>query len=139
MSLGVAIGPSLLFLAFKKLIGWDKRTRTSMANQFVTEEEEEGGEVDRRRRSRIRYNPSQFRNTISDRGINRAEMASKFGGWDELDGLGTIPEQQRNEPKNKPVRKRKRVRRERSGEPLLLRLLVSMFPFLSSLTNMLKK
>lgn len=111
-----------------------------MANQFGIEEEEE--EVERRRRSRVRYNPSQVRDNVNGREINRggsARMASKFGGWDELDGIGDIPEQPKSEPKRKPMRKRKKIRREESAEPLLLRLLVSLFPFLSSLTNMLKK
>ncbi|CAA7049435.1 unnamed protein product [Microthlaspi erraticum] len=136
ISLGVAIGPSLLFFAFQKLIGWDKRRRrTSMANQFGIEEEEDEMEITRS--SRVRYNPSQARNNVNGRGIN-TEMASKFGGWDELDRLGNISGQPRSEPKNKPVRKRKKIRREEAAEPLLLRLLVSLFPFLSSYTNMLK-
>ncbi|ESQ51918.1 hypothetical protein EUTSA_v10017015mg [Eutrema salsugineum] len=137
ISLAVAIVPSLLFLAFQKLIGWDKRRRTSMANQFVIEEEEEEME----RRSRVRYNPSsQARSNVNGRGINRgsAEMASRFGGWDELDRLGTISEQPRNETSKKPMKTRKTIRREKAAEPLLLRLLVSLFPFLSSYTNMLK-
>ncbi|AEC08805.1 transmembrane protein [Arabidopsis thaliana] len=138
VSLAVAIGPSLLFYAFQKLIGWDKRRGTSIANQFGIEEEEE--EVERSS-SRIRYNPSTVRNNVNGRGVNRssAGMASKFGGWDELDGLGTtIPERPTSEPKKKPLPKRKRVRREKAAEPLLLRLLVSLFPFLSTYTNMLK-
>ncbi|KAF3553743.1 hypothetical protein F2Q69_00017195, partial [Brassica cretica] len=128
ISLGVAIGPSLLFLAFQKLIGWDKRRRrTSTANQFGIEMEDE-------RRSRVRYSPSQVRNSGS------AGMASNFGGWDELEGPGTVPEEPRTEPKRKPMKKRKKIRREEAAEaqPLLLRLLVSLFPFLSSYTNMLK-
>ncbi|KAG7568987.1 hypothetical protein ISN45_Aa04g017530 [Arabidopsis thaliana x Arabidopsis arenosa] len=137
VSLSVAIVPSLLFYAFQKLIGWDKRRKTSIANQFGIEEEEE---VEERRSSRIRYNPSTVRSNVNGRGVNRssARMASKFGGWDELDGLGTIPEQPTSEPKKKPLTKRKRVRREKAAEPLLLRLLVSLFPFLSTYTNMLK-
>lgn len=110
-----------------------------MANQFGIEEEEEELEVERIR-SRVRYNPSSVRDNVNGRGINRGspEMASKFGGWDELDGLGTISEQPRSEPKKKPMRKRKKIRREEAAEPLLLRLLVSLFPFLSSYTNLLK-
>ncbi|XP_009141298.1 uncharacterized protein LOC103865254 [Brassica rapa] len=127
ISLGVAIGPSLLFLAFQKVIGWDKRRRTSTANQF-------GVEMGDERRSRVRYNPSQVRNSGS------AGMASNFGGWDELEGPGTVSEQPRTEPRRKPMKKRKKIRREEAAEaqPLLLRLLVSLFPFLSSYTNMLK-
>ncbi|CAN8247766.1 unnamed protein product [Cochlearia groenlandica] len=139
ISLGVAIGPSLLFLAFKKLIGWDKSRKLSMANQFGIEEEEEE-EVDRRRSSSP-YSPSRVRNSVNGREVNldSPRMASKFGGWDELDGFRTISEQPRTEQKKKPVRKRKKIRREEeSAEPLLLRLLVSLFPFLSSYTNMLK-
>ncbi|KAL0897124.1 hypothetical protein Bca101_081085 [Brassica carinata] len=110
ISLGVAIGPSLLFLAFQKLVGWDKkRRRTSIANQFGIEMEDE-------RRSRVRYSPSQVRNSGS------ARMASNFGGWDELE---EPPEQPRTEPKRKPVKKKKKIRREEAAEtPLLLRLLV---------------
>ncbi|KAL1206146.1 hypothetical protein V5N11_020371 [Cardamine amara subsp. amara] len=134
VSLAIAIGPSLLFYAFQKLIGWDKRRKPSIANQFGIDEEEE--ELVRRA-GRIRYNPSSVRNNVNGRGVNRgsAEMASKFGGWDDLDELGTISEQPKNKPKRKPLRKRKRVT---AAEPLLLRLLVSLFPFLSSYTNMLK-
>ena len=129
ISLGVAIGPSLLFLAFQKLVGWDKRRRTSTANQFGIEIEED------ERRSRIRYSPSQVRNSGS------AGMASNFGGWDELEVPGTVvSEQPRTEPRRKPMmKKRKKIRREEAAaQPLLLRLLVSLFPFLSSYTNMLK-
>lgn len=126
ISLGVAIGPSLLFLAFQKLVGWDKRRRASTANQFGVEMEED------ERRSRVRYTPSQVRNS---------GMASNFGGWDELEGgPGTVPKQRRAEPGRKPVKKRKKIRREEAeaAQPLLFRLLVSLFPFLSSYTNMLK-
>ncbi|KAF2602024.1 hypothetical protein F2Q70_00028301 [Brassica cretica] len=85
------------------------------------------------RRSRVRYSPSQVRNSGS------AGMASNFGGWDELEGPGTVSEQPRTEPKRKPMKKRKKIRRgEAEAQPLLLRLLVSLFPFLSSYTNMLK-
>ncbi|XP_023640680.1 uncharacterized protein LOC17889006 [Capsella rubella] len=135
VSLAVASGPSLLFYAFQKLIGWDKRRKTSMANQFGIEEEEV-----ERRRSRVRYNPSMVRNNVNDREVNRssAEMASNFGGWDELDGRWTISEQPTSEPKRTPLKKRQRIRREKAAEPLLLRLLVSLFPFLSTYTNMLK-
>ncbi|XP_010413897.1 PREDICTED: uncharacterized protein LOC104700125 [Camelina sativa] len=135
VSLAVAIGPSLLFYAFQKLIGWDKRRRTSMANQFGTEEEDE--EIVEKRRSRVQYNPSMVRNNVNGREVNRssAEMASNFGGWDELDGRSTVPEQSTT---SKPKRKRVRRRRENAAQPLLLRLLVSLFPFLSTYTNMLK-
>ncbi|XP_010509913.1 PREDICTED: uncharacterized protein LOC104786251 [Camelina sativa] len=136
VSLAVAIGPSLLFYAFQKLIGWDKRKRTSMANQFGIEDEDEGI-VERRRRSRVQYNPSMVRNNVNNgREVNRssAEMASNFGGWDELDGRSTVPEQ----PISKPKRKRVRRREKAAAQPLLLRLLVSLFPFLSTYTNMLK-
>ncbi|KAG5401903.1 hypothetical protein IGI04_016510 [Brassica rapa subsp. trilocularis] len=128
ISLGVAIGPSLLFLAFQKVIGWDKRRRTSTASQFGIDMEGE------ERRSRVRYSPSQVRNSGS------AGMASNFGGWDELEGPGTVSQQPRTEPRRKPMKKRKKIRREEAAEaqPLLLRLLVSLFPFLSSYTNMLK-
>lgn len=138
MSLAIAIGPSLLFYAFQKLIGWDKRRRTSIANQLGIEEEEE--EEMERGRSRIRYNPSQVKNNVNGRGVSRgsAGMASKFGGWDELEGFGTIPERPPSEPKRKPLKKKKRIRREEAAQPLLLRLLVSLFPFLSTYTNMLK-
>ncbi|CAN6834415.1 unnamed protein product [Brassica oleracea] len=115
ISLGVAIGPSLLFLAFQKLIGWDKRRRrTSTANQF-------GIEMEDVRRSRVRYSPSQVRN------IGSAGMASNFGGWDELEGPGTLPEEPRTEAKRKPMKKRKKIRREEAAEaqPLLLRLLLN--------------
>ncbi|CAN7137528.1 unnamed protein product [Brassica rapa subsp. narinosa] len=113
ISLGVAIGPSLLFLAFQKLVGWDKRRRTSTASQFGVEMEDE-------RRSRVRYSPSQVRNSGS------AGMASNFGGWDELEGPGTVSEQPRTEPRRKPMKKRKKIRREEAAEaqPLLLRLLL---------------
>ncbi|XP_010469500.1 PREDICTED: uncharacterized protein LOC104749548 [Camelina sativa] len=136
VSLAVAIGPSLLFYAFQKLIGWDKRRRTSMANQFGIEDEEEIVD-ERRRRSRVQYNPSSMvRNNVNNgRKVKRssAEMASNFGGWDELDGRSTVPEQPTSKPKRKRVR-----RREKAAQPLLLRLLVSLFPFLSTYTNMLK-
>ncbi|CAF2288982.1 unnamed protein product [Brassica napus] len=114
ISLGVAIGPSLLFLAFQKVTGWDKRRRTSTANQF-------GVEMGDERRSRVRYTPSQVRNSGS------AGMASNFGGWDELEGLGTVSEQPRTEPRRKPMKKRKKIRREEAAEaqPLLLRLLLN--------------
>ncbi|KAG8369757.1 hypothetical protein BUALT_Bualt14G0046900 [Buddleja alternifolia] len=65
----------------------------------------------------------QSRNDVSISNSDRS--ASMFGGWDELDG-----EVEPNAQKSSGFEKGKlRRRRSRSEAPLLLRLLISIFPF----------
>ncbi|XP_010556936.1 PREDICTED: uncharacterized protein LOC104826102 [Tarenaya hassleriana] len=145
-ALGVAAGPSLLFLAFQKLTARDKRRTKSRTSNLGLMEEEEEEEEEKRKNTRVGYYSSRFGSNGTPSEMGRTgnsssagvTSSSRFGGWDDLDSNGSIPKPShgKNEPMRKPVgnRKRtgyKRVRRE-EPEPLLLRLLVSMFPFLSS-------
>ncbi|RXH71313.1 hypothetical protein DVH24_018668 [Malus domestica] len=59
--------------------------------------------------------------------------ASSLGGWDDLERM----ESARRQSQRKPMGKGKLSRRERNSDtPLLLRLLIAVFPFLGTWTKM---
>lgn len=81
-----------------------------------------------------------------DDSANQVEKnAPVFGGWDELDGLSDFnigssssSDQRIGKSENSPSEKgRLSMKTEKSDTPLLLRLLIAVFPFLASWTKML--
>ncbi|CAH2055124.1 unnamed protein product, partial [Thlaspi arvense] len=136
MALAVPLVQSVLSLAFSKVLSRpnirpmersrrDSFSRTRKARQ----EENMGGGVDKGG-----YKSWMVGDTDSD------STGSSYGGWDDLDKRREF----RNEnPSNEDVRPRQQFKRQSSRrwrvkeKPLLLRMLIAAFPFLSSWTKLL--
>ncbi|XP_038907133.1 uncharacterized protein LOC120092944 [Benincasa hispida] len=155
MALALPLGQSIISLALEKLWGTPerkpkRRTRSktrkrpfySTGTSRVQEEEEEArgnGEGN----GKMGYGYQSWE-VGSNGGEVRKEgrNGTSFGGWEDLDGVGS-------ERKAKPgVRGKKQSstsmekgklswREKKSDTPLLLRLLIAVFPFLGSWTRML--
>ncbi|KAL0551287.1 hypothetical protein IC582_010373 [Cucumis melo] len=159
MALALPLGQSIIALALEKLWGIPerkpkRRTRSktrkrpfySTRTSRVQEEEDDEEEVARGNgegNGKMGYGYQSW-----EVGSNGGEVRSggrngnSFGGWEDLDGVGT-------ERKPKPgVRAKKQSsttmekgklswREKKSDTPLLLRLLIAVFPFLGSWTKML--
>ncbi|GAV57226.1 hypothetical protein CFOL_v3_00764 [Cephalotus follicularis] len=147
MALALPIGQSLLSLAFDKLWGRTSRpqrktktreTPSARTGSNVKMEEEEQGERQESREGKTRGYQSWV---VGDDGsVNKGGQGiPSFGGWEELDRTRSI-RRSCQKPKGSPsrqVEKSKLSRRWRSDTPLLLRLLIAVFPFLESWTKML--
>lgn len=149
MALALPLGQSALFLAFKKLWGMTQnspkhRVRTkkkpfarSPGNVVMEDEEEEKIRGSRKRKMGYQSWVAGNGNSV-DKDV---EAAPKFGGWDELDGREGSMQRRSTRTAGSSQRipvKGKLSRGGRNGDtPLLLRLLVAVFPFLGSWTKML--
>ncbi|XP_059652597.1 uncharacterized protein LOC132299792 [Cornus florida] len=154
MALALPLGQSMLSLAFEKLWGGKqtnpkRKTRTKKkpsartASNFELEEEEEE-EGPGSRKGKRGYQSWVAENDISvDKG---SQEEPSFGGWDVLDRQKEFDMRSRKRPartagksqRRTPMEKGKLSRRlGRSDTPLLLRLLIAVFPFLGSWTKML--
>ena len=152
MALAVPLGQSALSLAFKKLWGMtENRPKRRVRNKkkpfartpgnVVMDVEEEKSRGSRERKM-------GYQSWVAGNGVSvdkDVQDASKFGGWDKLDGreeIGAGSMRRRTtrtagSSQRKPV-KGKLSRGGRKGDtPLLLRLLIGVFPFLGSWTKML--
>lgn len=156
MAFSLPLGLSLLTFAFKKLMAWlegtpepkPSRKNKSPFAQAEASSMEEGDDLEDekeiqpgRRSQRSRYRSAAASNNGP---IFKGSSSSKFGGWDEL----VIEEEEMNgaprsdqklhedkipiqeEPASMPAREREL--------PLLLKLLVALFPFLGSWTSLLR-
>lgn len=139
MSLALLIGQSAFTFALKKL--WDekqnkpkrktkskKRARINTASNVEYEEEE----IKWTQKGKTGYRSWVGRDDTSVDKDN--QNPSTFGGWDDLDTTKEFDTKYRG----RRAEKGRFSRRERKSEmPLLLRLLIAVFPFLSSWTKML--
>ncbi|XP_052208143.1 uncharacterized protein LOC127811962 [Diospyros lotus] len=154
MALALPIGQSIAALAVRKLLGGTQdnakrkpktqaRSRfsaTSASNLELEEEDEEESQGTEKRL--MGYQSWVARDDVS---VDKdGQNASTFGGWDKLDGLNEFDKTtfRRSVPASRSGRMRmekgKFSKRDRKGDaPLLLRLLVAVFPFLGSWTKML--
>ncbi|KAJ8441670.1 hypothetical protein Cgig2_019057 [Carnegiea gigantea] len=156
MAFSLPLGLSLLTFAFKKLMAWlegtpepkqSRKTKSPFAQAKASSMEEgddleDEEEIQPSRRSWT----SRYRSAAASNNgpMFKGSSSSKFGGWDEL----VIEEEEMNgaprpdqkmdeekipmqeEPASMPVREREL--------PLLLQLLVALFPFLGSWTSLLR-
>ncbi|XP_057459478.1 uncharacterized protein LOC130750079 [Actinidia eriantha] len=151
MALALPIGQSALTLAFTKLWGTKqdnpkcktktkKAARINFSSNVELEEEEE--ESQGTRKGKVGYRSWVSPDDVS---VNKdSQNPSNFGGWDDLDRTkvfdkGTSRSSARTGRSGRTrTEKGKFSKRERrSDTPLLLRLLIAVFPFLSSWTKML--
>lgn len=141
MALALPLGQSALSLAFEKLWGRTERRpkrksrmrrrppATSEGSVKMDEEEtyDEDQETDNKK---MGYQSWVVENDVSVG--NSDEAASSLGGWDDLERM----QSERRQSRRKSRRKGKLSRRERNSDtPLLLRLLIAVFPFLGSWTK----
>ncbi|KAL5851669.1 hypothetical protein ACOSQ3_006787 [Xanthoceras sorbifolium] len=144
MALALSLGLSALSLAFSKLQEKTQRRpksktrmrrKTSYSNatsvEMNEEEQEESQETGNKKMSEFWVG--------SDNGSVRkgSEDAPSVGGWDDLDGAGSMRRKSRVTGGSQRRRKEKLSGSGRNSEmPLLLRLLVSVFPFITSFAEM---
>jgi len=147
MALVLPLGQSALSLAFEKLWGRTqsrpkrksrmRRKPSASTVSSVETEAEEQDESQETRKGKVGYQSWVAGNDgpVS----NGGQDAPNFGGWDDLDRSGFAQKAYRmTGGSRQTTEKGKLSRRERkNGTPLLLRLLIAVFPFLGSWTKML--
>ncbi|OIW07670.1 hypothetical protein TanjilG_07712 [Lupinus angustifolius] len=144
MALALPLVQSALALAFEKLWGQTKgkpkrkyrmrRKSRSMNGNGVVEEPDENQNT---RKGKTGYQSWVVENNGSvDQG---SQEAPSFGGWDDLERPATRSSRVMNGLSQRmPTEGGRFSRRERkSDKPLLLRLLIAIFPFLGTWTKML--
>ncbi|XP_019181120.1 PREDICTED: uncharacterized protein LOC109176136 isoform X2 [Ipomoea nil] len=133
MALALPVGQSVLTFSFQKLWGLAQnkprrknqkrpRNRTPINNNVRRK-----GQRPSTRNGKTGYRPGTTR--VYDSPSRNDQDAPTFGGWDELD--------QRRDFNMEPPQPSVGPSRRENGAPLLLRLLIAVFPFLSSWTKML--
>lgn len=148
MTLAIPLGQSALALAFEKLWGRSeskprrkyrmrRKPRTANGNR-VEEEPEENPKTNKGKKTGYQSWVVENNGSVgTDRG-NRE--APGFGGWDELERSRPATRSSRamGGSQRMPTEAGRLSRRERKSDtPLLLRLLIAVFPFLGSWTKML--
>ncbi|KAJ7979754.1 Transmembrane protein [Quillaja saponaria] len=152
MALALPLGQSAISLALEKLWGGadvkpkrksrKRRKPSARTVSGVTMEEEEDDETEKTRKGKTGYQ-SWAVGDVSTAGRSNQDAAN-FGGWGELDTLRSAERAERSSRRRDgqqrmPMGKGNKLnrRQRRGGTPLLLRLLIAIFPFLDSWTKML--
>lgn len=149
MALAIPFGQSALTLAFEKLWGRSerkpkrkyrmRRKRSSVHNVRV----EEDGEQEPEETQKTNKGKSGMQSWVVENNgsVNRSSGETpRFGGWDDLErSRPTTRSSQATKGSEKMAMENGKLsRRERkSNTPLLLRLLIAVFPFLGTWTKML--
>ncbi|CAI8582918.1 unnamed protein product [Vicia faba] len=146
MALAIPLGQSALALAFEKLWGRTeskpkrryrmKRKRRNVNDTRVEEEPEEENQKTSTRKGGMQSWVVENDGSVDSGSRN----APSFGGWDDLER--PRPSRRRSQAKKGSQRMTmeggRLSRRERKSDtPLLVRLLIAIFPFLGSWTKML--
>jgi hypothetical protein len=144
MALAFPLGQSALALAFEKLWGRTeskpkrkyrtKRKRRNVNDSRIEEEPEENLNTNTRKAGMQSW---VVENDGSDASGSR--NAPSFGGWDDLERPRRATRSQaRKGSQRGPMEGGRLSRRERKNDtPLLVRLLIAIFPFLGTWTKML--
>lgn len=149
MALAIPLGQSALTLAFEKLWGPSKskpkrkyrmRRKRSRVNNARVEEDEEQEPEENQKANKGKSGMQSW--VVENNGsVNRSSRETpSFGGWDDLEKSRptTRSSQARKGSQRMPMEDGKLSRRERKNNtPLLLRLLIAVFPFLGTWTKML--
>lgn len=143
MALALPLGQSALSLAFEKLWGRTqsrpkRKSRKRRKPSATTEanakmgEKEKYDEDQETSKEKMGYQSWVAGNDVSV--DNGGQDATSLGGWDDLERMKSDRRQSQRKPRGN---KGKLSRRERNSDtPLLLRLLIAVFPFLGSWTKM---
>ncbi|WRX20711.1 hypothetical protein QQP08_013198 [Theobroma cacao] len=149
MALALPLGQSAITLAFQKLFGRSqskqkrktrvrKRTKNTSPRTVKNVKMEE--EVQEGQQSRKGMKGYQSWVVSDDGSVNEGgQDAPSFGGWDELDGMGSTRMSSTKASSSKKTTNEKgklSMKRTNSDAPLLLRLLFAVFPFLGSWTKL---
>lgn len=141
MALAVTIGQSAIAFAFEKISGKShskqkRKARARKTKKYTSwrtvrniKKEEQVHEGLKKKKGMKGYQSW----VVDDQGT------TSFGGWDELDGTEPTRTPSTMENGSKQTRKPKdrlSVSETESNEPLLLRLLIAVFPFLGSWTKL---
>lgn len=146
MALALPLGQSALALAFEKLWGSDnsKPKRKSRMRRKPTASTARGAKVqeEQEETQRSRKGKTTYQSWVDNGSAGSdKQSAPSFGGWDDLDRAGTKTRSSRgakNGSERLTEEKGKLGRAVRkSDRPLLVRLLIALFPFLGSWTKML--
>ncbi|KAK8511220.1 hypothetical protein V6N13_013639 [Hibiscus sabdariffa] len=147
MALALPLGQSAITLALEKISGKSQRKQKFKARVRKAKKYASRRTVRNVKREKEVHKGSNNRKgmkkgyqswAVDDDSLN-GQGTSSFGGWDELDGMGStrMPSAVENEPKlTAKVKDKLSMEQSRSNEPLLLRLLIAVFPFLSSWTKL---
>ena len=150
MALAVPLGQSALSLVFDKVSGkaskrWKSTSRpktkkkhfTRAANKVRTNK----GKQETNKTDGEKASYSSWFNTDGGLRDKGAKRAPKFGGWDQLDDQVETQKRAPSQTGNGPPKQQKKGKFSRIGRvretPLLLRLLIAVFPFLGSWTRFL--
>ncbi|KAI3798103.1 hypothetical protein L1987_33372 [Smallanthus sonchifolius] len=141
MALAIPMGQSALSLLFQTVWG-RPRTKTRRRGKSKRKQPPPRGasgaasytdvEQEQERKSATGYQTWVAGDESSDDKTNGS--SSSFGGWEELEGRRTRSKTDGNRKQSKSKMSR---RVKRSETPLLLRLLIAVFPFLGSWTKLL--
>ncbi|TKY53664.1 hypothetical protein E2542_SST25205 [Spatholobus suberectus] len=139
MALVLPLGQSALALAFEKLWGQSEskpkrkhRTRRKPRPRNSARVEEEPEENQKTRKG--------YQSWVVENNGSGQETAPSFGGWDDLERSRPATKSYRamDGSRRMPMEAGRLSKRERKSDtPLLLRLLIAVFPFLGTWTKML--
>lgn len=142
MVLALSVGQSALTFAFQKLLGKTqskpkRKVRKRRKTTGSTVNDADIGDEEQDKEGAVKGRMGYRSWVVDDNGsFNKDNQdAPNFGGWDEFDA--TAPQRKR-QPRKKPLANGKwSMSGRKSDTPLLLRLLIAVFPFLGSWTKML--
>ncbi|XP_042487227.1 uncharacterized protein LOC122067437 [Macadamia integrifolia] len=152
MALALPLGQSLLFLAIDKVWGmitdsrkprYRNKKKPFSRNSNRVEKNEEAKQEQTSEATEEKWGYQSWVET-NDGSAKGSEHAPSFGGWDDLDRRGSSakapprrPPQTPSGPLGSQMKKKGKFSRRNRDTPLLLRLLIAVFPFLGSWTRML--
>ncbi|MED6123981.1 hypothetical protein PIB30_054668 [Stylosanthes scabra] len=146
MALALPLGQSSLQLAFEKLWGQSDskpkrkyRTRRKPRGMNSTTVDEEAEENPRTRMGTTGYQSWVVEENNGSAADGGSQESPSFGGWDDIErSRSTRPSRVMDGSRKTPKKAGRLSRREgKSDTPLLLRLLIAVFPFLASWTKIL--
>ncbi|MED6225755.1 hypothetical protein PIB30_096796 [Stylosanthes scabra] len=146
MALALPLGQSALQLAFEKLWGQPEskpkrkyRTRRKPRGMNSTTVDEEAEENPRTRTGATGYQSWVVEENNGSAAGGGSQESPSFGGWDDIErSRSSRPSRGMDGSRKTPKEAGRLSRREgKSDTPLLLRLLIAVFPFLASWTKIL--
>lgn len=146
MALAIPLGQSALSLVFQKISGRkpskqkrkgrNKQKTSARYARKVKIEEEEATESEGTRRGAMGYQTWVGGNDVQ--ADKNSQDSPRFGGWDDLDRRTTFNKgsaQRSAQNANGELRSKLSRKRGKGETPLLLRLLIAVFPFLGTWTK----
>lgn len=136
MALALPLGQSAISLALEKI--WGRKQKPPKRKAWARKKPPHARTSRKGKKEKIDYESWVAENNGPVNNVS--EDRPTFGGWDELDRRAKFDMGSTRKSVNgtRRAQKSKMSRRERKSEvPLLLRLMIAIFPFLGSWTKML--